>query len=184
MERNASAYTCRNYHDDLTVFFSVLGRRPVQDISPLEIRQFLAHQSTRQYAKRTIARRLSCLRSFFRFLCREGVLKQNPAAVVPTPRLERKLPAFLDEAQVVRLLLAPPEDRWQGLRDRAILETLYSTGMRVGELVGLNGDDLEEISSTVIVRGKGKKERLCPIGKTALDAIQRYLAKRPKKRKE
>ncbi len=183
MERNASVHTCRSYHDDLAVFFSFVGHRSVNAVTPLEIRQFLAQQSTKPYTKRTIARRLSCLRSFFRFLCREGVLTQNPAVVVPTPRLERKLPAFLDEGQVVRLLQAPPEDGWQGLRGRAILETLYSTGMRVSELVGLNGDDVEEISGTVIVRGKGRRERLCPIGKTALEAIQRYLAKRPKKLK-
>ena len=181
MERNASEHTLRNYHDDLTQFFDVVGRRRLRDITPLDIRQFLAEQSTHHYAKRTIARRLSCVRSFFRFLCREGLLKHNPAAVVPSPRLERRLPHFLDEAQVVRLLEAPPTDRWQGVRDRAILETLYSTGMRVSELVGLNLEDVEEISGTVIVRGKGKRERLVPIGKTALKAIQRSLANRPKR---
>ena len=181
MERNASEHTLRNYHDDLTQFFDVVGRRRLRDITPLDIRQFLAEQSTHHYAKRTIARRLSCVRSFFRFLCREGLLKHNPAAVVPSPRLERRLPHFLDETQVVRLLEAPPTDRWQGVRDRAILETLYSTGMRVSELVGLNLEDVEEISGTVIVRGKGKRERLVPIGKTALKAIQRSLANRPKR---
>ena len=179
MERNASAYTCRNYHHDLAAFWSFLGRRSLRAVTPLEVRQFLAHQSTQRYAKRTIARRLSCVRSFFRFVCREGLLDRNPAAVVPTPRLERRLPAFLDEAQVVRLLDAPPTDHWQGARDRAMLETLYSTGMRVGELAGLNLDDLDEISGTVMVRGKGKRERLCPIGKTALQAIARYVVRRP-----
>lgn len=181
IERNTSDYTRRNYHDDLAKFFRLLGNKPLRDITPFDIRSFLAHQSTSHYAKRTIARRLSCLRSFFRFLCREGVLKQNPAAVVPAPRLEHRLPTFLDEDQVRRLLEAPPTDRWQGLRDRAILETLYSTGMRVSELVGLNLNDVDDISGTVIVRGKGKRERLCPIGKTALTTIQRYLTKRPKR---
>ncbi len=181
VERNTSDYTRRNYHDDLAKFFQLLGDKPLRDITPFDIRSFLAHQSISRYAKRTIARRLSCLRSFFRFLCREGVLKQNPAAVVPAPRLERRLPTFLDEDQVRRLLEAPPTDRWQGLRDRAILETLYSTGMRVSELVGLNLNDVDDISGTVIVRGKGKRERLCPIGKTALTTVQRYLTKRPKR---
>lgn len=179
MERNASAYTCRNYRDDLAAFCSFLGLRSLRTVTPLEVRQFLAHQSTQRYTKRTIARRLSCVRSFFRFLCREGLLDRNPAAVVPTPRLEHRLPAFLDEAQVVRLLQAPSDGRWQGVRDRAMLETFYSTGMRVSELVGLNLEDVEEISGTVIVRGKGKRERLCPIGKTALKAIARYLVLRP-----
>ena len=121
MERNASAHTCRNYRDDLAAFCSFLGPRALRSVTPLEVRQFLAHQSTQRYAKRTIARRLSCVRSFFRFLCREGLLDRNPAAVVPAPRLEHRLPAFLDEAQVVRLLQAPSDGRWQGVRDRAML---------------------------------------------------------------
>ena len=150
-------------------------------MGPLEIRQFVAQLSASGVSKRTIARRLSCVRSFFRFLCREGTLEANPAAAIPTPRLEKRLPSFLDERQVVRLLEAPSEKKWQGLRDRAMLETLYSTGMRVSELAGLNLDDVDEISGTVIVRGKGKKERLCPIGETALAAIRRYRPKRPKK---
>jgi len=181
VERNASDYTRRNYQDDLRTFFSVVGRKPLWQITPLDIRGFLVHQSTKRYTKRTIARRLSCLRSFFRFLCREGLLPQNPASVVPTPRLERRLPQFLNEDQVKRLLETPLADRWQGVRDRAILETLYSTGIRVSELVGLNLDDVDEISGTIIVRGKGKRERLCPIGKTALIAIQASRTQRPKK---
>ena len=150
-------------------------------ITPLEIRRFVAHLSTQQLSRRTIARKLSCLRSFFRFLCREETLEHNPAAAIPTPRLERRLPSFLDEAQVARLLETPERRKWQGLRDRAMLETLYSTGARVSELVGLNVEDLDDISGTVLVRGKGKKERLCPIGDTALKTIRTYMAKRPKK---
>ena len=139
------------------------------------------HLSTQQRSRRTIARKLSCLRSFFRFLCREGRLSHNPAAAIPTPRLEKRLPSFLDEPQVTRLLAVPPTTKWQGLRDRALLETLYSTGIRVSELVGLHLEDVDEISGTVMVRGKGKKERLCPIGKTALKAIHAYVERRPKK---
>ena len=180
-ERNASPYTCSNYALDLSQFFTFLGHHRLKTISPLDIRRFVAHLSTQQYARRTIARKLSCLRSFFRFLCREGQLSHNPATAIPTPRLEKRLPSFLDEQQVTRLLDTPPTQKWQGLRDRALLETLYSTGMRVSELTGLNLDDLDEISGTVIVRGKGKKERLCPIGATALKTVHAYLAKRPKK---
>ena len=137
--------------------------------------------STGARSKRTIARKLSCLRSFFQFLCREETLEHNPAVAVPTPRLEKRLPSFLDERQMIRLLAAPSTKKWQGRRDRAVLEALYSTGMRVSELTGLNRDDLDEISETVLVRGKGKKERICPIGKTALRAIRGYLECRPKK---
>ncbi len=178
-ERNASDHTCRNYAFDLELFFRFLGHRRLGALTPLDVRRFVAHLSAGHSSRRTIARRLSCLRSFFRFLCREGTLDHNPAEAVPTPRLDQRLPSFLDEQQVSRLLDMPPAERWRGLRDRAILETLYSTGMRVSELTGLNREDLDEISGTVIVRGKGKKERLCPIGATALGAIRRYLAARP-----
>ena len=180
-ERNASPHTCSNYALDLEQFFRFLGHQRVGDINPFDIRRFVSHLSTQQQARRTIARRLSCLRSFFRYLCREGRLSHNPAEAIPTPRLEKRLPSFLDEQQVTTLLETPPTKKWQGLRDRALLETLYSTGMRVSELVGLNLEDLDEISGTVIVRGKGKKERLCPIGETALRTIRTYQAKRPKK---
>jgi len=179
-ERNASEYTCRNYALDLQQFFASLGAGRLEQVTPMEIRRFVAQLSTRQLAKRTIARKLSCLRSFFRYLCREGTREHNPALGVPTPRLERRLPAFLDERQVERLLDTPPTRTWRGVRDRALLETFYSTGIRVSELVGLNLEDLDEISGTAVVRGKGKKERLCPIGETALKAIRRYLAARPK----
>ncbi len=180
-ERNASDHTCRNYALDLRQFFQFLGHQRLRALTALDIRRFVVHLSTKEQARRTIARKLSCLRSFFRFLCREETLEHNPAAAIPTPRLEKRLPSFLDEQQVTRLLDAPPIKKWQGLRDRALLETLYSTGMRASELVGLNLEDLDDISGTVMVRGKGKKERLCPIGETALNAIRRYVARRPKK---
>ena len=180
-ERNASDYTGLNYHLDLSQFFVFLGHHRIGEITVLDIRRFVAHLSTTRVSKRTIARKLSCLRSFFRFLCRQGTLEHNPALAVPTPKLERRLPSFLDERQIVRLLETPSTQTWHGLRDRAILETFYSTGARIGELVGLNLDDLDEISGTIVVRGKGKKERLCPIGETALAAIRAYIARRPKK---
>ena len=183
IERNASPETARSYALDLGQFFQQLGHQRVEAVTALEIRRFVAHLSAQQHARRTIARKLSCLRSFFRYLCREGTLEHNPAAAIPTPRLEKRLPSFLDERQMARLLEAPATSKWQGFRDRAILETLYSCGLRVSELVGLNREDLDEISGTVLARGKGKKERLCPIGETALRAIRTYLARRPSREK-
>lgn len=180
-ERNASEHTCRNYALDLARFFAFLGHRRPAAVTPLEIRRFVAHLSAQQRARRTIARQLSCVRSFFRFLCRDGQREHNPAAAIPTPRLEKRLPTFLDEAQAARLLETPPVTTWRGWRDRAMLETLYSTGMRVSELVGLNLNDVDHISGSALVRGKGKKERLCPIGDTALKMIRAYLERRPKK---
>ena len=178
-ERAASVHTCRNYAIDLRQFLEGLGPRHLEEITPLDIRAFVARLSTSGRSRRTIARKLSCVRSFFQFLCREQALTSNPALAVFAPRLARRLPSFLDESQIARLIETPPSTTWQGLRDRAILETLYSTGMRVGELVGLNREHLDELSGAVIARGKGKKERLCPIGATAIKAIRRYLARRP-----
>jgi len=180
-ERNASDHTRVNYAKDLKDFFGVLGHATLSDVTALDIRRFVVSLSQQQLSRRTIARKLSCVRSFFRFCCRAGTLEHNPAEAIPTPRQEKRLPSFLDERQVTRLLAMPPTRKWQGWRDRAILEVLYSTGMRVSELTGLNREDVDEISGTVIVRGKGKKERLCPIGATALKAIDRYMAKRPTK---
>jgi len=179
-ERNASDHTTTNYALDLRQLFRFLGHTRIGTVTALDIRRFVAHLSTQQRARRTIARKLSCVRSFFRFLCRDEQLSYNPAVAIATPRLEQRLPSFLDETQTARLLAAPPTKKWQGWRDRAMLETLYSTGIRVSELVGLNLEDLDEISGTVVIRGKGKKERLCPIGETALKAIGAYFAKRPK----
>ena len=102
-ERNASVHTCRNYALDLGQFFRFLGHRRLGALTPLDIRRFVAHLSTQQLARRTIARKLSCVRSFFRFLCREGRLSHNPAAAIPTPRLDKRLLSFLDEQQVTRL---------------------------------------------------------------------------------
>ncbi len=175
VERNASELTCLNYRIDLHQFFGFLGHHRPLTVTPMDVRRFIAHLSSTGLSKRSIARKLSCLRSFFRYLCREGQLEHNPAAAVPTPRQEKRLPAYLDERQVERLLDAPAGDRWLLLRDRALLETLYSAGIRVSELVGLNLRDLDDVSGTVIVRGKGKKERLCPVGHPALNAIHRYL---------
>ncbi len=183
IERNASVHTCINYQRDLEEFFRFLGQIDLRNITAMDIRRFVAHLSQSQVSPRSIARKLSCLRSFFRFLCREGTLDQNPAVSVPTPRLQRRLPSFLDEHQIIQLLQTPPTTTWRGLRDRAILETLYSTGMRLSELVDLNREDLDSISGTAIVRGKGKKERLCPIGQAALKAVQRYLTRRPAEQK-
>jgi len=108
-------------------------------------------------------------------------MDHNPAIAVPTPRLEKRLPTFLDERQAARLMETPSGQTWLPTRDRSLLETLYSTGIRVSELVGLNLEDLDEISGTILVRGKGKKERLCPIGGVAMKAVRAYMAKRPKK---
>ncbi len=179
IEKNYSAHTIVNYKVDLDEFFEFMGpARDVKSVVYLDFRRFLAHLRQGQLRPRTLARKLSSLRSFFRFLHREGLIDQNPALLVMTPKLDKPLPKFLSEQEMVRLLEIPPADTLTGLRDRAILETLYSSGIRVSELVGLNLDSVDMISNVVKVEGKGKKERLVPIGQKAQVAIAVYLKKR------
>lgn len=145
------------------------------------IRDYLALLNEQQYSKSTIARKLATLRSFYKFLVKRGMMTSNPVTAVRTPKQEKKLPKFLEYEQVKRLLDTPPINNWLGARDRAILEVLYSTGIRVSELVGLNMDDIDFLGEVVHVRGKGKKERITPISSTALQVIQHYLEFRNKR---
>ena len=130
---------------------------------------------TKNYSKRTVARHLASLRSFFKFMFREGLIKSNPITAISTPKLDKKLPVFLDVDKVARLVTCPPGDTLAGLRDRAIMETLYSAGIRVSELVGLDTDDVDFISGVMKVLGKGSKERMVPIGEPALKALRQYI---------
>jgi integrase/recombinase XerC len=145
------------------------------------VRAYLAILNEKQYSKTTIARKLATLRSFYKFLVKRGVTANNPVMAVRTPKQEKKLPRFLEYEEIKRLLEVPPTDNWLGARDRAILETLYSTGMRVSELVGLNMSDIDFLGEVVHIRGKGKKERIAPIGSSALQAIQHYMEFRNKR---
>ncbi len=181
IEKNYSPYTLLNYRLDLNEFFRVMAETPVEKIDYFQLRKYLAALRAHEYRPRTLARKLSALRSLFRFLQREGHLKTNPAQLLTTPKLDKKLPNFLSETEAVSLLEVPSKDKEAGLRDRAILETLYSTGLRVSELVGLDLEDIDFISNIVRVMGKGKKERLVPIGDQALNAIKDYVDRRKKK---
>jgi len=145
------------------------------------VRAYLAFLNEKQYSKTTIARKLATLRSFYKFLVKRNQISSNPVIAVRTPKQEKKLPRFLEYEEVKRLLETPPMDSWLGARDRAILETLYSTGIRVSELVALNMDDVDFLGEVVHVRGKGKKERIAPIGSSALQVIQHYMEFRNKR---
>ncbi len=181
IEKNAADHTITSYSRDLRDFRSFLGEGDIAKVDHLAIRRFLAQARSRNLSKRTMARQLSALRTFFRFLTREGYLKANPIAAVSTPKLDKYLPVFLDVNKILRLLGSPAADSEEGLRDRAILETLYSTGIRVSELVGLDYGSVDFISGVVKVRGKGRKERMVPIGDSAISAIRQYLDARIKK---
>jgi integrase/recombinase XerC len=146
-----------------------------------EARAYLAHLNEKGYSKATIARKLATLRSFYKFLVKTNRCTSNPLTAIRTPKQDKKLPRFLEYQEIKRLLETPPTDSWLGSRDRAILETLYSTGIRVSELVGLNMDDIDFLSEVIHIRGKGKKERITPISSSALQAIQHYMEYRNKR---
>lgn len=196
-ERNASEHTVSGYTGDIRQFciqlWGAAARPPYPWKSPdrFAARRFLAAFQKAGLAPATASRKMSSLRSFFRFLVREGLVKGNPFAGLQQPKPRRRLPAVLGREEVVRLIEAPARLRAQAragepsraapfadyaaLRDTAILELLYSTGMRIAELCGLTDARLDLLSGTALVRGKGKKERLCPIGRPAAEALQAAL---------
>lgn len=145
------------------------------------VRAYMADLSEKQYSKSTIARKLATLRSFYKFLVKRNQLTTNPVMAVRTPKQDKRLPRFLEYEDIKRLLETPSMDNWLGARDRAIMETLYSTGVRVSELVALNMDDVDFLGEVIHIRGKGKKERIVPIGTSALQVIQHYMEFRNKR---
>ncbi|HIE66152.1 MAG: tyrosine recombinase XerC [Nitrospira sp.] len=197
VERNASPHTTRNYLSDLSAFRAYLigaervkkGKvsgpltkkrvpQPAQ-VSALMLRGYLAALHKKGIGKTTIARKLAVLRSFFQYLLREEKISVNPAKQLATPRQEKPLPLFLTAEQAARLLLLPQGEGWRVQRDRAILETFYSCGIRNAELLALQKGDIDFEAGMARVFGKGRKERLVPIGRKAIDAIRRYLNARP-----
>ncbi|MFO0892191.1 MAG: tyrosine recombinase XerC [Isosphaeraceae bacterium] len=190
MEQQASAHTLRSYQDDLKTFCVYMKELKGEEIDPGVInagvvRRYSAWLSSRGYAASTVARRLASLRSFFRHLRRQGLMDADPSAGLRNPRQPKRLPRLLTVEEVIRLLDSVPVDTQLGIRDRALLEMLYGGGLRVSELVGLNLDDLDLGGELVRVRGKGRRERLAPAGKMAMDWADRYLAVRvPKAARE
>ncbi|HEX4149475.1 MAG TPA: tyrosine recombinase XerC, partial [Pirellulales bacterium] len=176
VERNASPLTEKSYGEDLAALGAYLseyhgGACEPGEITTLDLRGYVSSLHEAGFAKTSIARRLASMRSFFRFGQRDGWAKTNPAKPLRNPRKSRSLPHFLSSEDLGRLLVAPPADEPLGLRDRAILETLYSAGLRVSELVGLNDSDLDLTHGVLRVRGKGRRERLSPIGSFAAKAL-------------
>jgi tyrosine recombinase XerC len=183
IEKNYSEHTITNYKLDLQGFNKFIAGSALEEVSYLDLRKYLAVLKEKNFCSRTVSRRLSTLRSFFRFLCREGYIKANPMLMLSSPRLEKHLPSFMTEAEVSRLIesaFAKNQKDLLGLRDRAILEVFYSSGLRISELVGLNLEDIDFIGGILKIRGKGKKERIVPIGETALATLKKYLEKTKK----
>lgn len=182
-ERDASSHTLKSYREDLQQalqFWQSSGQHvtDIAEITTRQVRSFLAWLHQRGYSRSTIARRLAALRSWFRFLCRQEVLRENPAEGIHSPRREHKIPTFLTESDTERLLEAVPSNGRLAARDMAVLEVLYSAGLRVSELAGLTLDDLDLEGGTILVRGKGKKERLAILGQAAVKALRAWLLER------
>ena len=158
VERNYSPHTVLNYRLDIEEFLKFIDKTPLSKVDYLTLRRHLAMLREHSYRPRTLARKLSALRSFFKFLHRESIIEVNPAVLLMSPKLDKLLPKFLTEQEITKFIEAPPLKNVSGKRDRAILETLYSTGIRVSELVGLNIDHVDLIGNIAKVSGKGKKE--------------------------
>ena len=188
-ERNVSAHTLRNYRIDLQQFLEHLAgpesnkkrtTPPVEEIDHLTIREWLATLHSAQKSKSSIARKLAALRTFFQFLVREGMLELNPAKLVSTPRQEKKLPNHLSVEEAVRFIESPDIDTDLGKRDRAMLELMYATGVRVAELTTMNIGDIDFRSQLIRVTGKRRKQRVVPFGDPAGEALRNYLKIRDK----
>ena len=180
-EQNASQETVRNYRSDLrqlTSFLLAAGHRsgPLRaaDVTAEQIRAYLHWLDRKGEKASSLARKLACLRSFYRFLVREGSVQHNPAEGLKSPKLPKLLPRVLTKDDAGALMEFPAGQSSLSLRDRALLETLYSTGARVSEAVGINMGDLSMVEGLIHLRGKGRKERVVPIGQVAMDAITRY----------
>ncbi|RMF44773.1 MAG: tyrosine recombinase XerC [Planctomycetota bacterium] len=178
-ERNASELTVKSYREDLIDLADYLqeelGEGITPDrVTPRDLRGYASALHDAGYAPASISRKLASLRSFYRYAQRQGWCETNPAKPLRNPRARRKLPHFLTDREVQRLLDAPALDTTQGVRDRAILETMYSAGLRVSEVVNLNEGDLDLHEGIARIRGKGRKERLAPLGSFAVDALRNY----------
>jgi len=188
-ERHFSAHTARCYAADLDQFRAFFGHpngasngengratdQKLLGVDTEAVRSFMSHLRDKNYCKSTVARKLATLRSFYKFLMRRSFVANNPVAPIRTPKQDKKLPKYLEVSQIEKLLNNCDTSTLLGSRDRAILETLYSTGMRVSELIMLNVADIDLASSIVRVHGKGKKERVIPLGPGAVKAIIHYL---------
>lgn len=178
IERNLSYHTKRNYLSDLRQFQEFLLKRGIRHIDAIDqtaIRAFLAVLYRKRIKKVTMSRKVASMRAFFKFLIREGQIKYNPAEMIQAPKADKYLPTFLSIDEVLALLGVKFGSDAFGLRDRAIMELFYSSGVRIGELTGLNRGDVDFPGGLMKVRGKGKKERIVPVGKPAVKALEDYL---------
>jgi tyrosine recombinase XerC len=186
-QKNYSVNTCRAYERDIKqfiVFIKSSKLRSFQDVGDYTFIKYLSQLKEKEYAERSIARKVASLKAFFKFLQNRRLIKANPSLLLYSPKTHERLPDFLTLEETERILDSVKVKKWQDFRDKAILELLYSTGMRLGELTALRIGDINLPDEVLKIKGKGKKERIVPIGKPSLDALLDYLEKKPKKREE
>ncbi len=183
-EKNSSEHTIKNYGMDLSQFLEYTDKKKIDEITPLDIRGFIVLLSEKGEKKTSISRKISALRSFFKYLLKERIIKSNPAESVPLPKLDKPLPKFLTITEVNELLEEKEKDKdnFTKIRDDAILELLYATGIRISELVSLNLEDINFKEQLIRVKGKGKKERIVPFGDIAKKKVKEYIRNREEKR--
>ena len=179
-EKGFSDHTINSYKNDINKFLNFLLERKIElrEVSKIEIRDFLADQYDLGLSKKTIARRLASIKSLFKFLFNSSFVTKNPTLFLSTPKMSKKLPDFIDEKMINELMNQPDLGTEKGLRDKAVLELFYSTGMRLSELINLNISSVDDKNNLIKVTGKGSKERLIPFGKRAKFSIEKYLNKR------
>src|SRR3972149_4772354 len=185
LERNLSAHTLRNYLSDISQFHEyllgvfkkdALSSEDLMKVDHIIIRGFLSSMFEKGLSKTSVARKISAIRTFFNYMCREGNLVNNPGKMVSTPKRGKTLPRYLSVDEANRLMGSPAGSDIMSVRDRAILETFYSAGLRIGEIVAINLEDLNLSDGLIKVKGKGRKERIVPVGKKAIEAIKEYLS--------
>ena len=180
IEKNASINTIKGYSSDINDFIKFLGNdeyineSKIVDVEYTVIREYLSNLHEKKYSRKTVLRKLAAIRAFYKYLVMEGYMEKNPAAQVFTPKMEKNIPEFLHLYEI-DLLLDSPKPTTLGIRDKAILELLYATGIRVGELVNMDCGDIDFGYDTISVIGKGLKERRIPFGSKAKSAMKKYL---------
>lgn len=187
LQKNCSSNTLRGYRRDIFQFINFLKKNKIKSfksISYQDLLSYLGYLRNYGYSETTIGRKVASLKSFFKFLSARKIIKSNPVALLSSPKKPDRLPDFLTLEEVEKILNIPSEKNWQSLRDKAILELLYSTGIRVGELTSLKIGDIDFFQELIKVKGKGKKERIVPVGSYALKALIEYIERRPNKKEK
>ncbi|MBU1078622.1 MAG: tyrosine recombinase XerC [Spirochaetes bacterium] len=180
-EKNYSDLTVKSYREDLMQFSGFLSEQKIDLLNRVDhivIRSFLSALMEKEYAKKSILRKLAAIKSFFRFLYNRGIIENNPGDYVASPKSEKILPEFLFEQELVDMIESLNGDSFSAIRDRALIEVLYSTGARVSELVSMNAPDIDFTSGLVKVKGKGNKERIVALGAKSINALNKYLIER------